>query len=160
MTQQLRAKLLPHRSSKTACRKLPPLKSSLKDGLRSVFPILQDSEVKGQCALILLLQLEAWGSPELFLMHTDITKSAETGGGSFPWIFFPLLVQGFGIYPVLTEGIGVSDDSTTSAAAVESWTATEGAIKSERKKNPHLNTFIWSWLHYDLCSLLIRFSYW
>lgn len=49
MTEQLRAKLLPPSYSKTACRKLPPFKSSLKDGLQSIFLIVQDYKIKGQC---------------------------------------------------------------------------------------------------------------
>lgn len=88
---------------------------------------------------MLLLQLEVWGSPELFPMHADITKSAESGGGKALLDFFPLLLQGFGIYPVLTEDPGVSDDSTPSAGAAESWTAKEGAVKSERKKFKHIH---------------------
>lgn len=51
-------------------------------------------------------------------MHTDNTMSAERRGKAF-LDFFPPLLQGFGIYPVTMEGTGVSDDSTTSAAAVE-----------------------------------------
>lgn len=53
-------------------------------------------------------------------MHADITKTAESGGGKALLDFFPLLLQGFGIYPVLTEDPGVSDDSTPSAGAAES----------------------------------------
>lgn len=41
------AELLPPGYSKAARRKLPPLKSSLKDGLQCVFLILQDSAVRG-----------------------------------------------------------------------------------------------------------------
>lgn len=82
---------------KAARRKLPPLESSLKDALRSVFLILQDCKVKGQCKLRARHRIAASASlrfPELFLMQADITKRAESWGGRGAFLeFLPLSVR-------------------------------------------------------------------
>lgn len=85
MTEQLRAKLLPSSYSKTACRKLPPFKSSLKDGLQSIFLILQDSKIKGQCKPRAGHHIAAsagslrftWGVPSCTLTTQWVQKGGE-----------------------------------------------------------------------------------
>lgn len=66
-------------------------------------------------------------------MPTD-NKTTVQKKKSLAWLFFPLLLQGLGIYRAPMEGTGVSDDSTIPAAAGESWAAAEGATQRERKK--------------------------
>lgn len=80
MTQPLWAELLPPSYSKMACRKLHPFKSSLKDGLRSVF---QDCKtVKGQCKLRARHHIAAsagtlrftWAVPDARWHHKECRK--------------------------------------------------------------------------------------
>lgn len=160
MTQQL----LPPSYSKTACRKLPPFKSSLKDGRRSVFLIFQDSKVEGQCKLRAEHHIAAsaaslrftWGVPDARWHH----KECRNGGKKcFSWFFSPSCYKGleFTLWLWRAQEFLMTQLHPLLPWRAELWRKEQSKVK---EKNPHLNTFIWSQLHYDLCNLLIRFFYW
>lgn len=149
---------------KDACRKLPPAKPSLEDGLPSGFLILGDSKVKGQCKLRASNHIAAstgrlrftWAVPDAGWYHKGCRMQ---GGGSFSWIFSPFLLQGleFSLCLQRTLEFLMTQPHPLLLQRDELQWKEQPKVK---EINPHLNTFTWSELHYDLCNLLIRFFYW